>query len=160
MTSTQCANTKSGHTMIDCPCDYMHIYIGVISGFLLWVEVMWTFLNPLHHSSWAAPKWLHVLSTEQTAVQVSCHTVRTHEHTHTWRIRARCERTQMKAAPPSSLLRSGGDWNFLHNISRMNAESNSSGTRLCQKYRCQPSGGARGEVRGSLKSSVLIIWGQ
>lgn len=101
--------------------------------FPFWEEVMWTFFSPLHHSSWAAPERLHMLSSEQPAVWVSRHTMYTHTHTHTitqmviWgvRIRARCERSQRKAAPPSSLLRIGGDWNFLYNVYRMNTEYNS-----------------------------------
>ncbi len=130
MTSTPCANTIftcSLNTMLWLTCDYVHIYIDVVCGFPLWahVEISQTFLNTLHYSSWAAPKWLHVLSGEIYNRQLcNCPVIPcTHINTLTitqmasWRlrIRPRCERNQMKdAAPPSSPLRSGGDWKFLH----------------------------------------------
>lgn len=116
------AQTRSLHVPLT-PCfdltrDYVHIYIDVVCGFPLWahVEVSQTFLNALHYSSWAAPKWLHVLSREIYNRQLCNCPVIPYTHINTlaitqmasWRvrIRSRCERNQMKdAAPPSSPLR-------------------------------------------------------
>lgn len=56
------------------------ISLGLVMDFPPWMGVMWTFQGALHHSSWAALNWLHVLSQEQPAV---CDSGRTAQSTHT-----------------------------------------------------------------------------
>lgn len=101
------------------------VSLGLVLDFPSWVEVMWTFQRPLHHCSWAAPNWLHVLSEKQAAVWDSCHTAQAHIRKHVITllvicrvvISARCDISSIKAtSPPSEVTAIQDFFVYIHKI--------------------------------------------